>query len=549
MTSVLNAHATKAQQAAKRRIEHHEADVVIVGAGILGCALAVALGRQGRSVLLLEASMKEPDRIVGELLQPGGVQALEKLGLEDCLEEIDAIKVKGYWVSYHGEPVLLDYPNDTPSAPAPLGRAFHHGRFVMKLRQAALDCPNVTVIETKATALVTSSHTQQVLGVECVTKDLKDCYFAQLTVVADGYASKLRKGHHPHTPTVRSKFWGLEMADAKLPASCYGHVLLSDNPPILMYQIGTHETRILVDIPDNLPSASVQNGGVKGHMRNVVLPSLPEAVRPSFEAALDKGGLRSMPNSFLPATTNKTPGFMILGDALNMRHPLTGGGMTVALNDVCVLRELLSPENVPSLGDTSLVLKQLSRFHWARKNGSSVINILAQALYQLFAADGMSCFTLTFTHVLYSLLIRCKSSSFATRLLPLLPGRTCRRTCRASRRVDQRPSGPRHPFLLRRLPLHLGSSYRNPPAQTNPVSISISHGLLDSLRCDFPIYLCRAPILIGWFGVRRALQIPCVIPFDEHEHIAFQRGLSCLNPWILHVLLTPSMDQHIYPLH
>jgi squalene monooxygenase len=60
---------------------HHEADIVIVGAGIAGCAAAVAFGKQGRSVMLLEKSLKEPDRIVGELLQPGGVLALEKLGL------------------------------------------------------------------------------------------------------------------------------------------------------------------------------------------------------------------------------------------------------------------------------------------------------------------------------------------------------------------------------------------------------------------------------------------------------------------------------------
>lgn len=65
----------------ERRREHHEADVVIVGAGVLGCAAAVALGNQGRSVFLLERSLKEPDRIVGELLQPGGVRALEALGL------------------------------------------------------------------------------------------------------------------------------------------------------------------------------------------------------------------------------------------------------------------------------------------------------------------------------------------------------------------------------------------------------------------------------------------------------------------------------------
>jgi squalene monooxygenase len=65
----------------ERRRLHHEADVVIVGAGIVGCAAAVAFGKQGRSVLLLEKSLKEPDRIVGELLQPGGVNALEKLGM------------------------------------------------------------------------------------------------------------------------------------------------------------------------------------------------------------------------------------------------------------------------------------------------------------------------------------------------------------------------------------------------------------------------------------------------------------------------------------
>lgn len=385
--------STQHQDAAKlRRQIDHEADVVIVGAGILGSALAVALGRQGRSVLLLEASLKEPDRIVGELLQPGGVQALEKLGLRDCLEGIDAIPVKGYYVSYHSEAVGIKYPRLVPSAPQPEGRSFHHGRFVMKLRQAAMACPNVTVVETKATALVTCSHTQQVLGVACETKNeddtvTKDCYFADLTVVADGYASKFRKDHLPYTPSVRSRFYGLELIDVELPMPCYGHVLLSDNPPILLYQIGTHETRILVDIPDKLSSASPEKGGFKAHLGNVVLPSLPPAVQPAFRVALEKGRVRSMPNSFLSASKNKTPGLVIVGDALNMRHPLTGGGMTVAFNDVVVLRDLLSPENVPNLADTRKVLKQLSAFHWKRKNGSSVINILAQALYSLFAAD------------------------------------------------------------------------------------------------------------------------------------------------------------------
>lgn len=403
--------ATEIRDAAEeRRRVRHEADVVIVGAGILGCALAVALGRQGRSVLLLERSLKEPDRIVGELLQPGGVKALEQLGLSDCLEDIDSVRVKGYDVIYYGEQVPIPYPKtDGPSSPAPEGRSFHHGRFVMKLRAAAMAEPNVTVVETTATSLITSPDTNQVIGVECASNGSKegekDCYYGHLTVAADGYASKLRKEHHPYTPKVKSKFWGLELIDAELPMPYHGHVVLGDGPPVLLYQIGTHETRVLVDIPENLPSASVKNGGVKGHLRNNVLPSLPKCVQPSFLAAIENGKLRSMPNSFLPPATNKTPGLIILGDALNMRHPLTGGGMTVAFNDVVVIRDLLSPEKVPDLGDTKKVLKQMSAFHWQRKSFSSVINILAQALYSLFAADGvfsLSLFPTPTTTIIYS---------------------------------------------------------------------------------------------------------------------------------------------------
>jgi squalene monooxygenase len=45
-------------------------------------------------VLVLERDLTEPDRIVGELLQPGGYLMLKKLGLEDCVKEIDATKVR-----------------------------------------------------------------------------------------------------------------------------------------------------------------------------------------------------------------------------------------------------------------------------------------------------------------------------------------------------------------------------------------------------------------------------------------------------------------------
>ena len=132
---------------AVRRSDHHESDVLIIGAGILGTALAITFARhpQNRSVTLLEKSLKEPDRIVGELLQPGGVSALKKLGLADCLEGIDSVQVKGYQVIYYGEPVHIPYPenagtneDEKPTSTRAEGRSFHHGRVIQRLRQVAV---------------------------------------------------------------------------------------------------------------------------------------------------------------------------------------------------------------------------------------------------------------------------------------------------------------------------------------------------------------------------------------------------------------------------
>lgn len=62
-------------------------EVIIVGAGIIGPSLSIQLARQGRKVLVVERDLSEPNRIVGELMQPGGMKALEKLGLAQCTLE------------------------------------------------------------------------------------------------------------------------------------------------------------------------------------------------------------------------------------------------------------------------------------------------------------------------------------------------------------------------------------------------------------------------------------------------------------------------------
>ena len=120
-------------------------------------------------MLLLERDLSQPDRIVGELLQPGGYLKLRELGLAQCVDGIDSQKVPtglcavlcrckglpgtptvrrtqvyGYCMFREGKQAKVHYPMHGHSEDV-AGRSFHNGRFVQRLRQAAASQQGVTV--------------------------------------------------------------------------------------------------------------------------------------------------------------------------------------------------------------------------------------------------------------------------------------------------------------------------------------------------------------------------------------------------------------------
>jgi squalene monooxygenase len=179
-----------------------EFDVVVVGAGILGSAMATALGKQGKKVCLVERDWNEPDRIVGELLQPGGINALRELGLIDALKGMDGIDVHGYAVFTKDEHVLLTYPEKQK------GIAFHHGRFVMNLRSFAIYQENVSCLE--ATVNDLKWKNDRIVGVDISYKNGEKGVqiTAPLTIIADGCFSKFRKHFIQKAPVAKSSFVG-----------------------------------------------------------------------------------------------------------------------------------------------------------------------------------------------------------------------------------------------------------------------------------------------------------------------------------------------------
>lgn len=177
-----------------------------------------------RNILLLERDLSEPDRIVGELLQPGGVIALDKLGMGSCLEGIDATPVEGYAVVTGDRMVGVPYPaleamagdkvkrideeeeaalaehnegkeavvgraGKGTSGGAELeggrpwhveavsgrkeGRSFHHGRLISSLRRKVIEESDATVLEATVRDLIYCDHTDRVIGVTAAFKIAK----------------------------------------------------------------------------------------------------------------------------------------------------------------------------------------------------------------------------------------------------------------------------------------------------------------------------------------------------------------------------------------
>ncbi len=365
--------------------------MIVVGAGVAGASFAYEQGQQGRRVLLLERDLSQPDRIVGELLQPGGYLALKSLGLEHCVDGIDSQKVYGYCMFKNGEEAKVGYPLKGMGDDV-AGRSFHHGRFVQRLRQSAANCSSLTVRQGIVKRLVNDKgedweEGQAVTGVRYKSaSDGKDrTALAHLTIVCDGmyssFRSKLGKGDVKHP----SYFVGLLLKDVELPHPNYGHVVLASPSPVLFYPISSNEVRCLVDYPgEKLPPMT--SGALHEYLVEKIAPQVPETLREAFCKAVNAGRIRTMQNKQLTSTPLHQPGALLLGDSFNMRHPLTGGGMTVALSDTALLSSMLQP--LPNFTSSVETCDATSSFYVKRKPLSATVNTLANALYRVFCSTG-----------------------------------------------------------------------------------------------------------------------------------------------------------------
>ncbi|MFM2307780.1 MAG: hypothetical protein RLZZ367_2449 [Bacteroidota bacterium] len=361
-------------------------DICIIGAGVAGGALAAYLGQHNIRVAVIEKSLKEQDRIVGELLQPGGVLQLQQMNLGHLLDGLDAQPVTGYALFLNGKNFKVSYPD------VENGRGFRNGKFVQGIRNFLQLLPTVTVIEGTVNSFKeTEKAINGVCYTDAATKEEKQIQ-APLTVVCDGMFSGFREKLSANEKKVSSYFLGMLLKDCNLPYANHGHVIIAEPSPCLVYPVSSTETRVLIDFPGNEPPKKSEE--LTAFLRDKIGAQIPNEIKPSYMAAVEEGKFKVMPNHLIPARPKLKQGAVLLGDSLNMRHPLTGGGMTVAFTDVHALGEriinaLTTNEQLSEEKKQWLLTIAVEQFYKTRHKQNATVNILADALYGVMSNNDL----------------------------------------------------------------------------------------------------------------------------------------------------------------
>ena len=159
-------------------------DLLTIGGGLGGAALALVMAKAGARVLVLEREPKFRDRVRGEFLPPWGVAEAQQLAISDlfrqCGHNVPSVEMG------LGRP--RDLPSTTPQRMPAIG--FSHPEMQELLLQAAVSAGAHVRREAVVTAVEPGETTQvQVQG----PRNSLETLSARLVVGADGRNSAVRK--------------------------------------------------------------------------------------------------------------------------------------------------------------------------------------------------------------------------------------------------------------------------------------------------------------------------------------------------------------------
>lgn len=355
-----------------------DADVIIVGGGVTGCATAAALSDGKRRIVVLEARRGHKPRFAGELMHPTGAEVLDDLGFLPALYRAGAIDVDGFaLVRQRDQPALTLPYSEVPRA-RKTGLCMDHRELCEAMRVEVARRPGVDLRLGSPVDEVLRDGTGRACGVRSGERLLR----APLVLGCDGRHSKVRpllglaEQARLLSFTVAAK---LENARELLPHPSYGHVFFGAPGPMLLYPMSDRDVRGCFDVTRDL------SGGAKGAAELLLrdyVPQLPERLGQALAEALRREPPQVAATEAIRTNQAVAPGAAIVGDAGGCAHPLTAAGMTVCFTDAQRMGAALAP--IADLGDHGRVDAALRSYEIARYRFVRAREVLTDALYEVF---------------------------------------------------------------------------------------------------------------------------------------------------------------------
>ncbi len=316
-------------------------DVVIVGGGVGGSALAANLAESGLSVRLLERETEFVDRVRGEFMSQWGVVECQKLGIYDLL-----MGAGGHHVSRHiGYDELLT-PTQAEAATLPLGDLLPGIPGPLCMEHVAMQ--NVLLqnaITHDAEVLRGVSEIEVATGaapcVEFSWQGTRHSCRCRLIVGADGRSSTVRRqvGLKLNEQPVDHLLSGLLVDNAhEWPADLQA-IGRAGDVEYLVFPQGGGKVRLYVDYSLSQRGRYTGEKGARNLLDAFAVDYLPGGH--GLANARPIGPCHAYPSQAATLDCLSADGVVLIGDAAGFTDPIVGQGLSVTLRDARVVRDAL----------------------------------------------------------------------------------------------------------------------------------------------------------------------------------------------------------------